>query len=61
MDPDLKYLMYICWTFDIMDIDSKVMVIYFTDIAYNLKSTNSSVHEHVQCRQTTKSHAYEIK
>ena len=61
MDPDLKYFMYIRWTFDFMDIDFKVMVIGFTNIAYNLKSTNSSVHEHVPCHQTTKSHAYEIK
>jgi len=29
--------------------------------SYNLKSANSSVHEHVQCRQTTKFGAHEMK
>jgi len=29
-------------------------------IAYILKSTNSSVYKHVQCRQTTKLHAHKI-
>ena len=35
--------------------------IHFTDFAYNLKSKNSSVCEHVNRHQTTKFHANEIK
>jgi len=36
-------------------------IIYSLYIAYNMKSMNSSAHEHVHCRQTTKFHAHEIK
>ena len=31
------------------------------NIAYILKSTNSSVHKHAQCCPTSKFHAHEIK
>ena len=37
------------------------IVIHLSNIAYNLKSTNSSVHKHVQCHQTMKFHAHEFK
>ena len=32
-----------------------------SNIAHNLRFTNSSVHKYVQCRQTTKKFALEIK
>jgi len=35
--------------------------VHICNIAYNLKSTNLSVHEHVQCHQTTTFCAHEIK
>jgi len=34
---------------------------HFSNITFNLKGTHSSVYEHVQCRQTMKFRAHEIK
>ena len=45
----------------VRDKNPRKIDIYFSKIACYLKSTNSSVHEHVQCRQTTKFCAHEIK
>ena len=36
-------------------------LIHFSNVAFNLKSTNSSVHEHIQCHQTMKFCVHEIK
>jgi len=40
---------------------TKCFHIHFSNIAYNLKSMNSSVQEHAQCRQITKFHSHKIK
>jgi len=41
--------------------DPNEILIHCSNIAYNMIFTNLSVHEHVQCRQTTKFRAHEIK
>ena len=56
-------ILCISWVGQSMDLSSNDMLIHFNNIAYtcNLKSTNSSVHEHVQCCQTTIFRAHTIK
>ena len=55
-------IIYIRWTFNFVyfvvgrstNLRSKRIQIHFSNIAYNLTSTNSCVHEHVQCCPTMK-------
>jgi len=42
----------ISWVGQSCILDLNEIIIYFSIFAYNLKSTNSSIHEHIQCPQT---------
>ena len=43
-----------------MNLRSQQIFIHSSYIVYNLKSTNSSVHEHTDCGQTTKIHVNKL-
>ena len=54
-------ILCILWVGQSTNLRSDEIPIHFSNIAYSLKSTNSSVHEHVQCLQTTKFRADELE
>ena len=53
---DIKYCV-----FSLVGQSTDLTLFHFSYIAYNLKSLNLSVHEHVHGRKTTKFHSHEIK
>ena len=54
-------LLSFSWVGQSKNFRAHQILIHFSKITYNLKSTNSGVHEHVYQRQTTKFCANEIK